>query len=603
MIHRFLTSNKKSLSSLKFGNSVTRKLLSSRKSFPFSSSSIFEDLSGNIKFFIPCLTFLFIPWITFAFHRPLHPQLVLYRTAKTAKIDKTTDQTANPKKEPKTPKIPKTPKAPKKSKEAKEVKEPKSPKEPKMKRFLVSKDPKPEATTLAASTAEPTPSKEAARSEGTKQEPTPSAKSEPMTIATNSDFNVNTHLFRSLDTLPNEIKKMVSWKAGESIPYSVLVNTFEDISKVSGRLDKENYFARLFSAIMVTCPSELESIIYLSSNHVFPAYAGLELGIGDSLLVKAICEATGRKKDAVEEAYEKEGDLGIVAVQSRTSQKTLGFVAKPKPLMASYVLEQFREITKIKGEKAQARKVDIIKSMMVRCQGQEAKYIVRALQGKLRIGTAEQTVLVALAHALVDVQKLDTDELNLSVEELAILDKKDDDYERHKVKPTNSSSSSEQKTAETLAEVISSKSLDELYHSVHVKETFEARHLRRHFQGKSHLGRDKLNEYAEIAIKRAFSECPNLDSLCAAILNHPVYSLYEECKLQVGVPVAPMLAKPSKEINEVLKRLSGLAFTMEYKYDGERAQVHLKEDGTVKIFSRNSEDNTEKYPDLREVIR
>jgi DNA ligase-1 len=49
-------------------------------------------------------------------------------------------------------------------------------------------------------------------------------------------------------------------------------------------------------------------------NQLCPDYMGIELGIGEMLLVKAIAESTGRATTKIKEDLRKEGDLGKVAM-------------------------------------------------------------------------------------------------------------------------------------------------------------------------------------------------------------------------------------------------------------------------------------------------
>jgi hypothetical protein len=247
-------------------------------------------------------------------------------------------------------------------------------------------------------------------------------------------FQFNNELFKSSDEISSSIRNVITPSADQPLPYSTLVDTFEAVANVSGR-QKENHLCKLFAAVMVYCPHELEAIVYLASSNVFPAYAGLELGIGDPFLVAAIASSTARSSSDVDSDYSKEGDLGVVAVQSRGRQKTLPYGTVPKPLGAREVLEKFRTIAQTKGKNCTQRKTAIVHSMFTRCslQGQEAKYFVRALQGKgkLRIGTAEQTVLVALAHAVAEVQKLEMSQFaNYSEDEVVKMKLKEEEYNR-----------------------------------------------------------------------------------------------------------------------------------------------------------------------------
>lgn len=91
---------------------------------------------------------------------------------------------------------------------------------------------------------------------------------------------------------------------------------------------------------------------------------------------------------------------------------------------------------------------------------------------------------------------------------------------------------------------------EELLASIDEIEPAEARELREHREGKIKLGKERRAELAVIAVKRAFSECPSITLLIHALLNGPLHTLYRSCRLVPGVPVHPMLAKPTKEIGK-----------------------------------------------------
>ncbi|KAI8950878.1 ATP-dependent DNA ligase [Xylaria longipes] len=343
------------------------------------------------------------------------------------------------------------------------------------------------------------------------------------------------------------------WNAGTPVPYAALCTTFSLIELTTKRLIITEHCALFLRQVLRLTPEDFLSTVLLMINKLAPDYAGIELGIGESLIMKAIGETTGRSLQVIKSDQKEIGDLGLVAVKSRSTQPTM---FKPKALTIRGVHKGLMDVATVTGNGAQGRKVDLIKKLLSAADAHstgrvdiskdkggpsEAKFIVRFLEGKLRLGLAEKTVLVAIAQAVISHEM----------------------EQKGKVPTTTQM------------------------------------------------------EEAEALLKSVYSELPSWDVIIPAMVKDGIMNLKDTCKLRPGVPLKPMLAKPTKAITEVLDRFENQTFTCEYKYDGERAQIHYvskersddyiealpgatKEaaKGVASIFSRNSEDLSKKYPDI-----
>lgn len=329
-----------------------------------------------------------------------------------------------------------------------------------------------------------------------------------------------------------------TWKDGNPVPYKFLADAFSKVEEISGRLEIQAILTEVFRNIISSTPDDLVPAIYLCINKLAPAHEGIELGIGESILMKALSQVSGRTVNALKASYKKVGDLGDVASTARTNQKTM---FPPPPLTVRKVYQEFKAIAAISGKSTQDAKRGKIVKLLVAASTTEAKYISRAVLGKLRIHLADKTVIAALSAALTLTK------LNVNTDILL-------------------TSEGKKKTKMTAKE-----------------QDIE----------------DSLIESAEL-LGSVYSQLPVWDVIVPTLLKLKTIDerLQKECKLKPGIPVSPMLAKPTKAISEVLERFAETSFTCEFKYDGERAQVHRLADGSVRIYSRNAENLTPKYPDL-----
>ncbi|HDN01759.1 MAG TPA: ATP-dependent DNA ligase [Candidatus Bathyarchaeota archaeon] len=177
--------------------------------------------------------------------------------------------------------------------------------------------------------------------------------------------------------------------------FSLLSQYFKKLEETSSRLDM---IAILSDLLRKADPSEIDKVVYLCMAQLKPPYTGVELGMGEKLIMRSIAMATGKPVEEVSKLYKEIGDLGSVAEKLVTWQGA--------GLEVSEVYERLLKIAETSGEGAIKRKVELLASLIKDCSPLEAVYLVRFVDGKLRLGAGDATIMEALSLAKTGTRKL-----------------------------------------------------------------------------------------------------------------------------------------------------------------------------------------------------
>jgi DNA ligase 1 len=178
------------------------------------------------------------------------------------------------------------------------------------------------------------------------------------------------------------------------LDFNSLVETFEQMEQTSSRIALTGHLVTLLKKT----PSDIiDKVTYLIQGKLYPDYEGVEMGVAEKMVLRAIASSSGKDVSDIVRIYQKTGDLGeaTLEVMKSKSQSTLF----SEPMTVERVYSTFDKVARTTGAGSQEIKLRLISSLLNDAMATEGCYIIKFVMGQLRLGIADYTVLDALAIA------------------------------------------------------------------------------------------------------------------------------------------------------------------------------------------------------------
>ncbi len=180
--------------------------------------------------------------------------------------------------------------------------------------------------------------------------------------------------------------------------FAELVEYFERLEATTKRLEMFDILSELFRA----CDrEEIDKVVYFCQEQLLPPFRGVEIGMAEKLILRAIARATEATEAQVSRLNKERGDPGLVVEELLRQRK-----ARSTGLRVSEVYETLLRIAETTGEGSVERKVGMLAELLQASSPKEARYIARFVLGRLRLGVGDPTILDALSKAVAGDRSL-----------------------------------------------------------------------------------------------------------------------------------------------------------------------------------------------------
>jgi len=177
---------------------------------------------------------------------------------------------------------------------------------------------------------------------------------------------------------------------------------FQDASRAFATLETTNSRRRMVELVAALLdragPAGAERLVYLLQGQLRPPYDGLEIGVGEQLLIVTLARAYGRSRATIARRLGEQGDLGLVA-------EALSPPPRGRRLTLGQAYDGLMAVARTSGPGSTDRKTRWLADLLRRADPVEARFLVRIAQGRLRLGVGDQTILEAAALAALGDRK------------------------------------------------------------------------------------------------------------------------------------------------------------------------------------------------------